>query len=303
MGGRGECSPGYPRSEAVGSKEGKDMLRTELTCTRSAAPCLEEGSGRVAACWGWDSPVPWVAENGQHEKPRGSTGGEWREGGRREGAAVGLAGREGAAGIGSNRGRREEGRRKEGPPRSGGEKTTREALAARGENLKRNNKTKHEIKRKNGAEERAGESEETVRQRPLRATPSHAALRGGGTAGFGPLSNGGGDAGPPLTTPTTPRRGRGNKQSQLSAPRRQPAKAAELHRSLHPKAALANQSSTHPPTQHHARSAHRGHFLPPPPPHHLLLTCPRNAGHLFPFFFPFLPLPPSPLHHFGDGLF
>ena len=218
------------------------------------------------------------------------------------GAAVGLAGREGAAGIGSNRGRREEGRRKEGPPRSGGEKTRREALAARGENLKRNNKTKHEIKRKNEAEERAGESEETVGQRPLRATPSHAALRGGGTAGFGPLSNGGGEAGPPLTTPTTPRRGRGNKQSQLSAPRRQPAKAAELHRSLHPKAALANQSSTHPPpnTPH---AAPIGDTSFPPPPHHLLLTCPRNSGHLFPFFFPFLPLPPSPLHHFGDGLF
>lgn len=61
----------------------------------------------MAACWGWDSPVPWVAENGQHEKPRGLMGG----GGGGKGAAVGLTGREGAAGIGSNRGRREEGRK------------------------------------------------------------------------------------------------------------------------------------------------------------------------------------------------
>ena len=195
-------------------------------------------------------------------QPRPLGGGEWAarkatrvdwggvEGrGKGGGQLWGWPGGRGLRGLAATggEGRKGEGRRKEGPPRSGGEKTTREALAARGENLKRNNKTKHEIKRKNGAEERAGESEETVGQRPLRATPSHAALRGGGTAGFGPLSNGGGDAGPPLTTPTTPRRGRGNKQSQLSAPRRQPAKAAELHRSLHPKAALANQSSTHPP--------------------------------------------------------
>lgn len=149
----------------------------------------------MAACWGWDSPVPWVAENGQHEKPRGLMGG----GGGGKGAAVGLTGREGAAGIGSNRGRREE-----GPPRSSGEKTRREAPAARGENLKRNNKTKDEMERKNEAEERAGEGKKTVGQRPPRAAPSHAALRGGGTAGLGPLSNGGGDAGPPLTTPTPP---------------------------------------------------------------------------------------------------
>lgn len=249
-------------------------------------------------------------------QPRPLGGGEWAARkatrvdwggveGRGEGGSCGAGregGREGAAGIGSNRGRREEGRREEGPPRSGGEKTRREALAARGENLKRNNKTKYEIKGKNEAEERAGESKEMVGQRPPRATPNHAALRGGGTAGLGPLANGGGDSGPPLTTPTAPRRGRGNKQSQLSAPRRQPAKAAELHRSLHPKAALANQSLP-PHSQHPARSAHRGQQPPPP----IGLTCPRNAGHLFPFFFPFffpfLPLPPSPLHHFGDGLF
>lgn len=154
----------------------------------------------MAACWGWDSPVPWVAENGQHEKPRGLMGGVGGEGG-----SCG-ADREGG-GCGDWQQPGEKGGREEGPPRSSGEKTRREAPAARGENLKRNNKTKDEMERKNEAEERAGEGKKTVGQRPPRAAPSHAALRGGGTAGLGPLSNGGGDAGPPLTTPTPPQEG------------------------------------------------------------------------------------------------
>ena len=132
MGGRGECSPGYPRGEAVGSKEGKDMLRTELTCTRSAAPCLEEGSGRVAACWGWDSPVPWVAENGQHEKPRGSIGGEWREGGRGGGGQLwGWPGGRGLRGLAATGGEGRKGEGRKGPlgaagKRRGGKRWLRE---------------------------------------------------------------------------------------------------------------------------------------------------------------------------------
>lgn len=242
-GGKRGC-PGYPQGEAVGSREGKEILRTELTCTRSAAPRLEEGEWEGGSMLGVGQPRPLGGGEWAARKATRVDGGGW--GG--EGGSCG-ADREGG-GCGDWQQPGEKGGREEGPPRSSGEKTRREAPAARGENLKRNNKTKDEMERKNEAEERAGEGKKTVGQRPPRAAPSHAALRGGGTAGLGPLSNGGGDAGPPLTTPTPPRRGRGNKQSQLSAPRRQPAKAAEPHRSLHPKAALANQPP--PPNTPHA---------------------------------------------------
>lgn len=105
-GGKRGC-PGYPQGEAVGSREGKEILRTELTCTRSAAPRLEEGEWEGGSVLGVGQPRPLGGGEWAARKATRVDGGGW--GGK--GAAVGLTGREGAAGIGSNRGRREEGRK------------------------------------------------------------------------------------------------------------------------------------------------------------------------------------------------